>query len=418
MFKAIDVNYWRRDNSQWTQFSRQDPEDPSKIYSYFARMSSIVQTRAAKRALNTPLNQAIKHFILTQYFSFNDAGTSAVGGGTELEPEHTVDLEELKARFAKFPPQCVAIKRINASSGPRRISEELNFLMHVGGHWHVVPLITGMRHEDQVLMVFPYFRGEDFREFMLSATAEDMSDYMRLLLEALAHLHRNRLIHRDVKPSNFLFTRRSAEQPASAILVDFGLAQFEDPNVSTGSVKTARSFTAKKLECIARLRNTLSRYPPGYIANDPRQQMRASRAGTRGFRAPEVLFKISHQSTLIDVWSAGVILLTLMTRRYPFFQSNDDTDAIVEIAAIFGNRELEEAAKAYHRTWKTNIGSVPDHHLGFRNIVRRLAPSTHASLPDEAFDLLEKLLKLVVSERCSAEQALQHPFITMYAPFK
>lgn len=354
VFKAIDVNYWRRDNSQWNQFSRQDPEDPSKIYSYFTRMSSIVQTRAAKRALNTPLNQAIKHFILTQYFGLADSGAgSAAGaeGSSALEPEHTVDLEELKARFVKFPPQCIAIKRINASSGPRRISEELNFLMHVGGDWHVVPVITGMRHEDQVLMVFPYFRGEDFRDFMLSARPEDMSDYMRLLLEALAHLHRNRLIHRDVKPSNFLFTRRTATQPASAILVDFGLAQFEDPNASTASVKTARTFTAKKLECIARLRNTLSRYPPGYIANDPRQQMRASRAGTRGFRAPEVLFKISQQSTLIDVWSAGVILLTLMTRRYPFFQSNDDTDAIVEIATIFGNKELEAAAKAYRTNW-------------------------------------------------------------------
>mgnify|MGYP005996345355 CR=1 FL=1 len=31
-----------------------------------------------------------------------------------------------------------------------------------------------------------------------------------------------------------------------------------------------------------------------------------SRAGTRGFRAPEVLMQVSSQSTALDIWSAGL----------------------------------------------------------------------------------------------------------------
>lgn len=345
MFKAIDVNYWARDNSHWNEFSRQDTEDPSKIYSHFSRICNVVQTRSTKRALSSPLNQAIKNFILSQYFGISCEGSS---GGVEdgLEPEHLVDLEELRSRLQRFPPHCVAIKRINSTSGPKRIAQEMSFLGLVGGHWHVIPIISGMRHEDQVLMIFPYFRGEDFREVMLNATATDIADYMKLLLEALAHLHRSKLIHRDVKPSNFLFSRKTATLPAAAVLVDFGLAQMEDRNGAAGSAKP-KTVTPNTMGTISRFRTSMQNYPPGYFANDPRQPMRASRAGTRGFRAPEVLFKIPHQSTLIDVWSAGVILLTLLTKRYPFFLSNDDQDAIVEIALIFGNKELAAAAKIY-----------------------------------------------------------------------
>ena len=75
--------------------------------------------------------------------------------------------------------------------------------------------------------------------------------------------------------------------------------------------------------------------------------MKASRAGTRGYRAPEVLFKYPFQTCLVDIWSAGVILLGLVTRRFPVFQSNDDHDALVEIAYIFGKRAIRKAAAIY-----------------------------------------------------------------------
>jgi hypothetical protein len=35
---------------------------------------------------------------------------------------------------------------------------------------------------------------------------------------------------------------------------------------------------------------------PGYIRNDPRMIIRANRAGTRGFRAPEVLMRVTYQT--------------------------------------------------------------------------------------------------------------------------
>lgn len=47
---------------------------------------------------------------------------------------------------------------------------------------------------------------------------------MKSLFIALAHMHNHRVIHRDVKPSNFLYSNDEKEG-ARAVLVDFGLAQ-------------------------------------------------------------------------------------------------------------------------------------------------------------------------------------------------
>lgn len=39
-----------------------------------------------------------------------------------------------------------------------------------------------------------------------------------------------------------------------------------------------------------------NRVVKGYIKNDPRLAIRANRAGTRGFRAPEILMRVTHQT--------------------------------------------------------------------------------------------------------------------------
>ncbi len=46
----------------------------------------------------------------------------------------------------------------------------------------------------------------------------------------------------------------------------------------------------------------------------------------------------------IDVWSAGMILLFFLTKKFPLFQSNDDTEALMEIATIIGRRRMERTA--------------------------------------------------------------------------
>jgi serine/threonine protein kinase len=52
---------------------------------------------------------------------------------------------------------------------------------------------------------------------------------------------------------------------------------------------------------------------------NPKQKVKRPiplRGGTRGFRAPEVLLRCVKQTVAIDIWSAGVILLSILSARF------------------------------------------------------------------------------------------------------
>ncbi|KAM0835034.1 hypothetical protein ACQ4PT_063189 [Festuca glaucescens] len=68
--------------------------------------------------------------------------------------------------------------------------------------------------------------------------------------------------------------------------------------------------------------------------------------GTKGFRAPEVLLRSSHQGFKVDVWSAGVTLLYLITGKTPF--GGDLEPNMKEIVKLRGSEELWEVAKLHN----------------------------------------------------------------------
>jgi hypothetical protein len=94
------------------------------------------------------------------------------------------------------------------------------------------------------------------------------------------------------------------------------------------------------------------------------QHMHAARAGTPGFRPPEVLLKHAGQTTAIDLWAVGVILLCILSRSYPFFRAPDDLTALAELTVLFGSRAVKETAKRYGRRLLTSQESEPKN-LGF-----------------------------------------------------
>lgn len=149
VYKAIDVKHYQKDNASWIASSRQDPFDVARLLALFTALHKAIPTRARKKVINSRLNQCIKEFVAGHYLP----------GYASDE----IDAQLLKQNLEAKPPVFVAIKRINATSGPRRIAEEMKFLRDLQGLHHVVPIVTASRWEDQVIVVSPFFYGVDFR---------------------------------------------------------------------------------------------------------------------------------------------------------------------------------------------------------------------------------------------------------------
>jgi len=49
----------------------------------------------------------------------------------------------------------------------------------------------------------------------------------------------------------------------------------------------------------------------------------------------------------VDIWSAGVILLCLLSSKYPFFKAHDDLTAMMQIVSLMGTKECEDAARKF-----------------------------------------------------------------------
>ena len=64
----------------------------------------------------------------------------------------------------------------------------------------------------------------------------------------------------------------------------------------------------------------------------------------RSFHLSYEVGVINKEPVAIDMWSAGMILLFFLTRKFPLFQSSDDIEALMEIATIIGRKRMEKAA--------------------------------------------------------------------------
>jgi cell division control protein 7 len=241
-----------------------------------------------------------------------------------------------------------------------------------------------------------------------------MRNYFHSLLSALHSVHRAGIIHRDIKPTNFLYDHHKQR----GVLVDFGLAEKQgtdwQPCLCLENRDGWRNRYLSSVAFLAQQANAPG-LSAGYPKNDTRPSRRANRAGTRGFRAPEVLLKCTSQTTKIDIWSTGVILLTLLARRFPFFNSTDDVDAMIEMASLFGKKRMKVIAAMHGSVFESNIETIGERGFTLERIVvwascREKEQGPISKAEGQAIEFLEGLLQLDPQKRLSAKDALNHDF--------
>jgi cell division control protein 7 len=267
------------------------------------------------------------------------------------DKESTDDLDML---YETSSAHKVALKKILVTSSPSRIENELSILENLRGCRNVSPLISAFRDQDQVVIVLPFHRSDDFRYFYALMDPPKIKQYMTCLLRGLKDIHARGILHRDVKPANFLFDYERGD----GLLVDFGLAERYNPprraacqhtpasraHLHGSRTRTGDTAAVEQAVYDAAKRAKSGDGRIGFRQEDARPPIKTNRAGTRGFRAPEVLLKCPDQTVAIDIWSAGVMLMSILAHKFPIFNSADDIEALMEIAAIFGRKQMERCA--------------------------------------------------------------------------
>ncbi|KAI8997593.1 kinase-like domain-containing protein [Pilobolus umbonatus] len=336
-----------------------------------------------------------------------------------------------KQILSKSMSQFVAVKHIYSTSSPLRIAKEIQLLELLRGRPCISPLITAFREHKDIFLIMPYIQHDDFKTTVRTMNLPDIQRYMFCLLTALKSVHEKKIIHRDIKPNNFLYSN----QKRTGYLIDFGLCEFEgkssvkvstqEGNKQEGNKQEGNKQEGNKQEGnrltitnsnkdAALLLKPTDKSIKGYIKNDPRKPIVTNRAGTRGFRAPEVLLRADNQTTAIDIWSVGSIMLSYLMGKYPFFLSNDEADAMVEMTQLFGVTEMSSLATELDRRFETNIPGLPETRIDFMEECKRQNGSVISSWDPaqftEAVKLAVNMLEPNPKNRLSAEEALRHPF--------
>ena len=176
--------------------------------------------------------------------------------------------------------------------------------------------------------------------------------------------HSAKVLHRDLKPSNLLVNK-----DCTLRIGDFGLARGVDDAATDA--------------------NQLTEY-----------------VVTRWYRAPELLCGNENYGPPIDLWSVGCILAEMLGRQ-PLFPGRDVLTQLKLIVTI-----VKVPDPAVLATFVHNAKAIE-----FILQIAKQAPppppfaERFPNAPEGSIDLLEKLLTFDPSQRISAADALNHPFL-------
>ncbi|KAG7505751.1 hypothetical protein JOB18_039386 [Solea senegalensis] len=178
-------------------------------------------------------------------------------------------------------------RRSKEREAARKEIELMNYLHHP----KLVQCLAAYDHKPEMVMVMEFIAGGELFERIVDDNFEHTEPasvhYMQQILEGVAYMHEQSIIHLDLKPENIVCVDTTG---TSIKIIDFGLAQRLD-------------------------------------ANTPLMVMQ----GTPEFVAPEV---ISYEPVCLatDMWSIGVICYILLSGESPF-QGNSDTETLALVTA-------------------------------------------------------------------------------------
>ncbi|XP_014280812.1 cyclin-dependent kinase 11B [Halyomorpha halys] len=268
----------------------------------------------------------------------------------------------------KRTEEIVALKRLKMEKEkegfPITSLREINTLLKAQ-HPNIVTVreIVVGSNMDKIFIVMDYVE-HDLKSLMETMKSKkqafipgEVKCLMQQLLRAVAHLHDNWILHRDLKTSNLLLSHKGVLKVG-----DFGLArEYGSP---------------------------LKHYTPIVV--------------TLWYRAPELLLCTKEYSTAIDMWSVGCIFAELMTME-PLFTGKSEQDQL--------NRIFKTLGTPNERIWPGYSKLPAVQRMTFTEFPVSVLRSRFSVPPTECgFNLLNGFLTYNPATRLAAEAALGHEY--------
>lgn len=274
----------------------------------------------------------------------------------------------VKKAFDKSRGVYVALKKMRLDSEeegiPGTAIREISLLKQLN-HENILELFDVIHHNKQLILVFELL-DMDLKKYMEATVGkgkgglpiQTVRSFTKQLVNGIAHCHKEKVIHRDLKPQNLLIN-----SDLTLKIADFGLARAYGIPV--------RSYTNEVV--------------------------------TLWYRAPDILLGEKKYSIPVDMWSVGCIFAEMFTGEALFRGQNEHT----QLEVIF-----KKLGPPNSRTFP-NYNTLSEWKDEYANI-RKKSPTVEestAGLPKEGMDLLLKLLRYDPKRRYSARRSLKHPFL-------
>lgn len=182
-------------------------------------------------------------------------------------------------------------------------------------HPNIIKLFECFENTTDLHMITEYVPGGELFDYLVARpdrllSEAEASGIVRQIAQAVAYLHYEHIMHRDIKLENVLVARRPVEEDGEVFpqvkLIDFGLAKRFDADTDRVKYTTQTYF------------------------------------GTIGYIAPEMNTYRGYNHA-VDVWALGVLTYVLLCGMFPF----DDGRAVANYQVKYPpwNGEISKSAK-------------------------------------------------------------------------
>ena len=310
----------------------------------------------------------------------------------------------------------------------KKLLAEYRILKILGGHCNVVELLFYIFDVEQKILTFafPYFEQTPFRVLVSEASETEIKAYMVTLCTALEWIHINNVIHRDIKYSNFMFSRALL----TGKLIDFGLAVYmnELEEGCTSNPKNSGDYHVRPRPLFGNT-STITIANVGFLKQkklvsenvhvvNPFPIPAERHAGSPGFKALEVLLVCDLISSAIDIYAVGCILILLLLRKQEFFAQETKEAGVFELVCLYGTKNVVDAVttlglkldvELHNAVYEEKLNNA----VGRKSVKQIICDLRSADSPFSpiAFEFLAHLLHLCPAKRMTASQALHHPFL-------